>query len=390
MVYIMSLEKIRELYTIIERDSTDTTYKYALLRSVSEICQHYTHFMKKENGRVWFPLGLLIEKWLFYYYPIIAHPTFIPQKPSEQDLDKPGYKISFRKQFNKITSYYDERGGFSDFYNDYRKGRVPQGINDELLDLVKRLRDTIIRYPMKHLGYSVTKEHYSFFDFTKGERMKRQPVNPDLVLRKFGEFSISEEYFEIFNLIGGFISGEYSILNKWAEFTVKSDKTRKITQEEMLEVLTTQPITEREVNDARKFFESLIKKHGYLECIWSGKKLKSMSELHIDHIIPFSVWRNNDLWNLLPTHRDINLKKRDRIPSQELLLRRKTLILRYWGEIKSLFPDRFDSEIRLSLTGISGENDDLLNVAFGKLVDKVLNLITQYGYLEWSIQRGQS
>jgi hypothetical protein len=115
-----------------------------------------------------------------------------------------------------------------------------------------------------------------------------------------------------------------------------------------------------------------------------------MSELHIDHIIPFSVWRNNDLWNLLPAHRDINLKKRDRIPSQELLHRRKSLILRYWREIKSQFPDRFDSEIRLSLTGNYEEYDELLNGAFGKLVDKVENLINQYGYLEWSIQRGQS
>jgi len=223
----MSLEKIRVLNTIIERDATDTTYKYALLRGVSEICQHYTHFMEKENGRVWFPIGLLIEKWLLYYYPIFDQPSFIPQKPCEQDLDKPGKKLSFRRQFKKITSYYEDKEGLSSFYNDYRMGHIPNDINYELLDLLKKLRYTITRYPMKHLGYSVTNKHYTIFNFTKGDRIRKQPVTSELVINKFGKFSISQEYFEMFNLFGGFISGEHSILKKWAEFTVIS-RARKV------------------------------------------------------------------------------------------------------------------------------------------------------------------
>jgi len=380
----MYLEKFKELNTILERDATNTTYKYALLRGLSEICQHYTHYMELDDDRVWFPLGLLVEKWLLYYYPIFASTQFIPQKSSEQDLDKPGYKISFRNQFNKITSYYEDKGGLSVFYGDYRKGRVPEEINDELLELMKKLRYTITRYPMKHLGYSITEEHYKFFDFIRGGRIRKQAVTPELVVNEFGRFSISQEFYEIFSLFGGFVSGEHSVLNKWAEFTVRSDKTRKLRKNEILEVLTTYPVTERDVNEANKFFEALLNRQGYLECIWSGKKIKSRSELHIDHIIPFSVWKNNDLWNLLPTHRDINLKKRDRIPSQKLLLKRHTLIQKYWKEIRSEFPDRVDSEIRLSLIGISGENDEPLNLASEKLVQKVGNLINQYGYLEWN------
>lgn len=379
----MSLEKFRELNTIIERDSTDTTYKYALLRGVSEICQHYTHFMEFKNGRVWFPLGLLVEKWLLYYYPIFAHPSFIPQKPSERDLEKPGYKIAFRRQFNKITSYYEDKGGFSVFYSDFRRGHIPHDINDELLELLKKLRYAITRYPMKHLGYSVTREHYTVFDFNRGGIIRRQPVTPELVIEKFGKFSISKEYFEIFNLFGGFISGEHSILNKWAEFTVNSDKTRRLTHEKMLDILTRQPITDREVNDIFRIFESLLFEKGYLECVWSGKKIKSKSELHIDHVIPFSVWRNNDLWNLLPTHRDINVKKRDFIPSPKLLKERQITILKYWTEIRSQFLERFDSEIRLSLIGISGYEMNLLQKAFEKLIEKVGYLIEQHGYLEW-------
>jgi len=57
--------------TIIERDSKDMTYKYALLRGAVEIAQEYQH-LKRENGdRTEFPLGLLAGKWLLYFYSFI-------------------------------------------------------------------------------------------------------------------------------------------------------------------------------------------------------------------------------------------------------------------------------------------------------------------------------
>lgn len=379
----MSLKKFKELNTILEQDAIDTSYKYALLRAVSEICQYYSHFMEVENGRVWFPIGLIIEKWLLYYYPIFAYPKFVPQKPSEQDLDKPGKKISFRKQFKKITSYYEEKGGLSAFYSDYRKSSIPQEINYELLKLIKMLRNTITRYPMKHLGYSVAKDYYTIFNFLKGKRIKKQPVTPEMLINTLGKFSISQEYFEIFNTLGGFISGEYSILKKWAEFTVTSDRTRTLNHEKVLGILREHPITERGVNDVKKFFEYRLSQQGYLDCVWSGNKIKSKNTLHIDHVIPFSIWKNNDLWNLLPSHRDINLKKRDYIPSLELLEKRKTAILKYWEEIRSHFPERFDYEIRIALTGFSYNHKNLLIIAYSKLVEKVDNLIEQRGFLKW-------
>ena len=73
------LQNFKTINTIIERDSKDTTYKYALLRGAVEISQEYQH-LKHENGdRIEFPLGLLIEKWLLYYYPFIE--SDIPRKP---------------------------------------------------------------------------------------------------------------------------------------------------------------------------------------------------------------------------------------------------------------------------------------------------------------------
>jgi hypothetical protein len=35
-----------------------------------------------------------------------------------------------------------------------------------------------------------------------------------------------------------------------------------------------------------------------LECVWTGGRL--VQRFDIDHGIAFSLWRNNDLWNLFP------------------------------------------------------------------------------------------
>jgi len=80
-----------------ERDSADATYKYALLRGVIEICQQASHLREEDGDRVSFPLGLLVEKWLLYYYPIFAAPAFIPQKNGETPDQDTGKVVSFRE-----------------------------------------------------------------------------------------------------------------------------------------------------------------------------------------------------------------------------------------------------------------------------------------------------
>ena len=64
---------------IIERDSKSTTYKYALLRGTIDIIQDNSPFIKINREVVEIPLGLLIEKWMLYYYPILDSDVLIPQ-----------------------------------------------------------------------------------------------------------------------------------------------------------------------------------------------------------------------------------------------------------------------------------------------------------------------
>jgi len=221
----MDLAQYRRINTIIERDSADATYKYALLRGVIEICQQSSHLREDDGEQVSFPLGLLVEKWLLYYYPIFAAPAFIPQKNGETPDQDAGKVVSFRKRFMPVIDYYRDRGGISVFYNDYARGTMPAEIQPAFGTLARAIRTTITKMPMKHLGYSQSKEHYSVFDYDRSYRLSREgPADRTSLIENSGRFFLSRDLCTIFEHFGGFISGEECLLKKWAGFTASADK----------------------------------------------------------------------------------------------------------------------------------------------------------------------
>jgi hypothetical protein len=81
--------------------------------------------------------------------------------------------------------------------------------------------------------------------------------------------------------------------------------------------------------------------------------------LDIDHMFPWTAWPCSDLWNLLPTHREVNQRlKRDRLPSATRLFRAEGRIVGWWeqaylGRAESHLPEQFLQEARASLPTFS-------------------------------------
>jgi hypothetical protein len=136
---------------IIERDSKSTTYKYALLRGTIEIIQDNSPFIEIKGNVVEIPLGLLIEKWMIYYYPILDSDVLIPQINGEN------LKIAFQRKFLPIINYYNKFGGLSSFYNDIRRKGISKEVNVEFYELVKELKTNIVKNPMRFIGNSINK-----------------------------------------------------------------------------------------------------------------------------------------------------------------------------------------------------------------------------------------
>ncbi len=106
--------------------------------------------------------------------------------------------------------------------------------------------------------------------------------------------------------------------------------------------------------------------------------------MHVDHMLPFARWKNNDLWNLLPALNVVNANKSDMIPSCSLLLRREEVITDYWSQVRQVFPTQFEREISISLLGRKITEDRRWKEdAFANLVQKAEYLIEIRGYEAW-------
>lgn len=359
---------------IIERDSKTTTYKFALLRGVIDIIQDNSPYINFSNNRAIFPIGLLVEKWLLYYYPILEASDNIPQINGK-------LRLAFEIQFKKLISEYSKIGGLSAFYNDLKRGQIPSILNEDFLQLTKVIKDTIIRMPMKYIGRSISDEYYSIFEFESiSKRKKSEKVDIEYLITNYGIFSIPFEYYEVFKILGSFINGQDAILFKWAEFSVNASGKNLSVEKVIGEVLKS-PITDRDIKESKRIFESILKKQGKVYCVWTGVPI---SKYQVDHLIPFSIWKNNDLWNLLPSRPIINNQKRDKIPSNHLIEKRKDLIIHYWELLNKNQPERFQKEIQISLLGNNSDRN-WQEKAYIHLQNSCKYLINNRGYTEWNI-----
>jgi hypothetical protein len=83
-----------------------------------------------------------------------------------------------------------------------------------------------------------------------------------------------------------------------------------------------------------------------MECVWTGKRVH---ELAIDHMIPWSLWRNNSLWNLLPSTKSVNSSKSNQLPDLHLIKERFPKIREYWRMYLQHHPELFTKQVRRNL-----------------------------------------
>jgi hypothetical protein len=340
------ISAIREISTIIERDSKDTTYKFALLKACIELTQQYDHYAVKKDDKVTFPLGLVILKWLEYYYPIFEYHDFVPQKNG----DSPIRSLAFRKHFAKILPHYMTGLGFLQLKRDLNQGKINDDIQSDFIELIRKLRDTITRMPMTYIGGSVGKggQIFCYNNDSNYKNINQTSISDKYVIDHSGTFTMPASYYEAFCLLGSFISGTESLLYKWAEFTEKVDVQNSLNRGVILKLIDPRYSPERDVNEIQSFYKEINKSES-LQSVWSGNIITA--DLNIDHVLPYCLWKNNDLWNLLPTNKKDNHDKLDRIPSPFLLSRQKDLIIYYWELIYRNYPIRFEQETQIALLG---------------------------------------
>ncbi len=384
--YLVRRDTLREFNAILQRDATDTTYKYALLRALVEIAEQESHHVRPVDEKwVSFPLGLIVERWLYYYWAFVERR--LPQRNGESPRAVTGSGLAFRRDFERITDWYKHRGAFARFVLDLRQQGIPTAIEQDFTKLIRKLRHSITRYPMKHLGHSKFGGHYQLVTWDRDLSRPRlhAPITRESLIAGLGRARLLRRYFETFRAVGGFATGSEAIFTKWARFTSNANLKECVSFAQATDALLTVSFDDRNVRVADEVFRKLIAERGHIKCVWSGDAVSTRT-LAIDHVIPYSLWGNNALWNLLPATRAVNGTKSDRIPTPDLIEARRGRIVEYWEAAYAAAETLFRSDFRVSLAGmqVDFQSQAWPEEGISALQEKCAYLITERGFEAWS------
>ena len=368
---------------IILNDYKSATYKLALLRALCRIADGAAGWAKEgADDHVELPLGLIALFWIRLFKPLLAPGRMLPQSPVNHGLRG----LSFVKSngFPKLVNVPD---------NDLRVGmRIAEDTRKALASTLLHASNTVAEKPAKHLTFQDGKPIFPVERWCRGHAKVALILNAPF-LWSYGRFSVPRHLWRAFQRYNIWI--EPALIAEWKRLMLQyaSHQGRKLDDAAITQGLTwSEPL--RAVRIPRILAQRVMDQ-GPLYCVWSGRRLRQ-ANIDIDHCFPWSAWPCNDLWNLLPVHREVNQrKKRERLPTDPLLRQAKSKIMEWWdlGYIRSENPsitEQFSLEASATLPTLEGpthklENptDDLEDV-FSALSLQRLRLSNDQQIPEWN------
>lgn len=328
-----SNQPLQRIEQIVNNDTKDATYKLALLRALSELASSHFHEARWiPNGLVAVPVTLVVDKWIQYYWPVFESGSFIAQKNGEEEgCRKP---VMFRKSLTEVIKRYSDCGSYTAF--------LDAGESDRALiwPMRRKVREAIRSGPVK---------------FASGGHFSWRRLNGQSYILLPQQFW--KEMAELSHWI------EPAIRLRWAEETCRFSK-QQFQVGEILNLLSKNQQADRNVSATRRIFSL----SGPVHCTWTNNILGKTFD--VDHIIPYRLWHNNDLWNLVPADPKINHQKRDKLVSRGVLYRQRDRIIHSWERQRAELTQRFDREIG-NLIGRPTDPDNWQSPAFNRLAEVI-------------------
>lgn len=345
--------------SVLKHDRKVATYKLALLRAFCDMADRDAGAVSwLGGGFIGMPLQALAECWLHYYWPLIAAPFHIPQ--SNNDHPSSTRPPAFRKALSELIALAADNYGmepvatYSLFMLGWKKNNLPAALAKQLQKTLSILCRTLIEGPIQHSAQG------EMFCYDKTRK---------LVLLEVG-------LWREFCLSGYWIRD--SLLLRWSElcerFAERIDPT--IHRGIVLPYLIQQEDPKREQGLAHLLYAEAP----LLTCVWSDRSI-SLNTMDIDHVLPFSLWHNNDLWNLLPAASAVNRSKSDKVPTPEFLRRRQDAIVTNWRFAHQIETTVFQYELQRTLGSFRSERWEL--DLFQHLSERAAQAIYQRGEDPW-------
>jgi hypothetical protein len=354
-------------------DAKSSTYKLALLRVVARVADGVAGMTREaDEDHVSVPLGLVALYWIRMFKPLVR--ANLPQTPTNRGAEGLGF---IREGFRTLDSVS---------HLDLRVGGRFQGDNASALHQALRdACDTVAKMPAHYITYSnggqILKAH------RRGRTLKPAEILLDQVyLASFGELRIPTNIWRALQRFDAWI--EPALVSEWVRLmkSYAESQGRSLNDRILSSAMVwSDPV--RDVALARQLAVDLLRSNTLL-CVWSGKELDEAS-LDIDHCVPWSAWPCGDLWNLMPSQRNVNQRqKRERLPSAERLRRAQDLIMSWWkcgyySNPNPTIPERFLGEARASLPSLGATQNPSLDDIFNGVALQRLRLKQDQQVPEW-------
>ncbi|MCY3878344.1 MAG: class I SAM-dependent methyltransferase [Rhodobacteraceae bacterium] len=300
---------------VILNDRKSTTYKLALLRAVARAADG-AQGMAEQRGddRVVVPLGLIALNWLRLFLPLIKQK--LPQSPRNCGTNG----LSFvKKDWVTLEEFGNHELRIGAVYSGYRAAAVHTCLRDAA--------QTIVTMPAHHMTYPGNQEPILPTEkFTSKRRPEFITIDRNY-LSSFGEMEIPLHLWQALVRYDNWV--EPALIAEWTRImdNYASRQNRSLDPREVARAMRwNEP--ERTTRQARETAQRLLENR-QLFCVWTGRRLSS-NQFDIDHCLPWAVWPCGDLWNLMPAHRMVNNRKRDKLPSAKAMEAGMERILDWW------------------------------------------------------------
>lgn len=349
------------LRNIVVNDTKTSTYKVALLRTLLRIAEgHPGAVLEQTRTHVALPMGLVALYWLKLYKPLL-------DTHGMGQSSNPGKGLGFVKPegWPRLTSFSS-----ADFYigANYRQPELASAIYQTLKDIAA----TITRMPVKYITLPGTKEGVFEAELKRSQKPATSLTLNWEFFASLGTFYVPNSIWDSLARFSVWI--EPALINEWSALMLSyAANQNRFSKLDCLTALAWDD-PKRTTNRVRNRVDQLLENHA-INCCWSGKSIQR-DRYAIDHAFPFARWPNNDLWNLLPTHAQVNANKADRMPSVSKLSASRERILSWWQQGWHDEPDEFFTQANLALPNLSHANRSFTDVfeAFALQRDRIKDL----------------
>ena len=357
---------------VVFNDQRSSTYKLALLRTLLRVADSAAGFARpgRDDNHVDLPLGLVALFWIRSFRPLIEQD--LPQRPGRNSR-----RLGFvRDGFRGLMS----RSPF-----DLRVGQRFGGQDAEhLIGALGDAANCIVRMPANYITYPGSDQRLFPCGRAGAVRVESQVSIDERFLWSFGSFSVPRNLWQAMGRYASWL--EPAVLNEWIrQMRVYERRLHgNVVSWDSHWAALQWPAPKHDTAIARGRAEKL-REGKSLYCVWTGKSL--VRAFDIDHCFPFTAWPCNDLWNLLPSNRQINSSKSSKLPSLDALEFARERLLDWWNFAyvrDARLKETFEDEARSALPATEhSERTVTLESVFDGLMFQQMVLKRDQQLREW-------